>query len=137
MEKSLFALSSRVLHPHTHHMTSIDIHITSVITLLRLRKDLVKCLERMACNVHWKTTRDTALQHGSPNNASLITHCARYYNVTHCNGLALYGRLVHLKSICVHLSPGSSCALVACILAQRYTFFMGHIAIFSLVGIKA
>ena len=25
-----------------------------------------------------------------------LTHFARYYNVTHCNGLALYGRLVRL-----------------------------------------
>ena len=25
-----------------------------------------------------------------------LTHCAHYYNVTHCNGLTLYGRLVHL-----------------------------------------
>ena len=29
----------------------------------------------MACNVHWTTTRDTALQHGSPNNASLQALC--------------------------------------------------------------
>ena len=39
----------------------------------------------------------------------------------------------HLKSIHLHLSPGSSCGLVAYtlhILAQRYTFFMGHTAIF-------
>ena len=38
-----------------------------------------------------------------------------------------------LKSVRVHLSPGSSCGLVACtlrILAQWYTFFMGHTAIF-------
>ena len=38
-----------------------------------------------------------------------------------------------LKSIHVHLSPGSSCGLVVYtlrILAQRYTFFMGHTAIF-------
>ena len=44
-----------------------------------------------------------------------------------------------LKSIRIHLSPGSSCGLVAytlCILVQRYTFFMGHTAIFLLVGIK-
>ena len=43
-----------------------------------------------------------------------------------------------LKSIRVHLSPGSSCGLVAYtlrILEQRYTFFMGHTAIFLLVGI--
>ena len=36
-----------------------------------------------------------------------------------------------LKSICVHLSPGSSCGLVAYtfhILAQWYIFFMGHTA---------
>ena len=25
-----------------------------------------------------------------------LTHCARYFNVTHCNGLALYGRLMRL-----------------------------------------
>ena len=45
-----------------------------------------------------------------------------------------------LKSICVHLSPRSSCGLVAYtlrILAQWYTFFMGHTATFLLVGIKA
>ena len=38
-----------------------------------------------------------------------------------------------LKSIRVHLSPGSSSGLVAYtlrILAQWYTFFMGHTAIF-------
>ena len=34
-----------------------------------------------------------------------------------------------LKSIRVHLSPGSSCGLVH-ILAQRYIFFTGHTAIF-------
>ena len=28
--------------------------------------------------------------------AATLTHCARYYNVTYCNGLALYGRLVRL-----------------------------------------
>ena len=42
-------------------------------------------------------------------------------------------QLISLKSIRVYLSPGSSCGLVAFtlhILAQRYTFFMGHIAIF-------
>ena len=42
-----------------------------------------------------------------------------------------------LKSIRVHLSPGSSCGLVVYtlhILAQRYTFFMGHTAIYLLTG---
>ena len=40
----------------------------------------------------------------------------------------------HIKSIRVHLSPGSSCGLFAYtlhILAQRYSFFMGHAAIFK------
>ena len=40
----------------------------------------------------------------------------------------------------VHLSPGSSSGLVTYtlrILAKWYTFFMGHTAIFLLVGIKA
>ena len=40
---------------------------------------------------------------------------------------------LQLKSIHVHLSPRSTCGLVAYtlrILAQRYTFFMGHTAIF-------
>ena len=47
----------------------------------------------------------------------------RYYNLTD----------ILLKSIRVHLSPGSTCDLVAYtlrILGQRYTFFMGHTAVF-------
>ena len=40
-----------------------------------------------------------------------------------------------LKSICIHLSPGSSCGLVAYTCAM--VFFMGHTAIFLLVGIQA
>ena len=28
--------------------------------------------------------------------SAIVDHCARYYNVTHCNGLTLYGRLVRL-----------------------------------------
>ena len=49
---------------------------------------------------------------------------------------------MYMHCICTksHLSPGSSCGLVTYtlrILAQRYTFFMGHTAIFLLVEIKA
>ena len=60
-------------------------------------------------------------------------HCTYMY-ILYKGVYILYQRFhCILKSIRVHLSPGSSCGLVVYtlrILAQRYTFFMGHTAIF-------